>query len=505
MSSHLTVQGLAFEFANGAHLFHNLNFTLNTGVTALVGPNGVGKSSLARLLAGTLEPTVGTIRATGPLTYFPQRLDPPAITVQEFLGADYDWSPAAERLLAEVPREAPCGVLSGGQWMRVRLAAALGDGYLILDEPTNDLDREGRAALLQFLRAHTGGILIISHDREALELCDEVLELSNQGMMKFGGGWRDYVETKERERSGLHRALEVATRERDAAAAERAEKMARQEKRNRHGAAEGARGGMPKILLGARKRRAQVSTGKLDAATLEEAQTKVRDAHEALSRLKLDPVMYAELLGQAIPAQKLVAEARDFNICFEHWLYPQDLNFTWRGPVRIALRGPNGSGKSSLIKALLREPDISTRGQLRPGDLRTLYLDQRCARLDDNKTILENVRETAAVDESEARNGLARFLFVREEVFKKAADLSGGERLRAALACGFLGNQKPELLVLDEPTNNLDLANVEFLENLVREFRGALLVISHDEVFLQNCGITAGLDLTPDAGTGSGE
>ena len=227
--------------------------------------------------------------------------------------------------------------------MRVRLAGSLDDGFLVLDEPTNDLDREGRDAFLAFLRDHSGGLLLISHDRDCLDVCDDVLELSNQGLAKFGGGWAAYVQMKAREREDMHRSLDVARRERDAARVDHAEKNARQNKRNRRGSAAAARGGMPKILLGARKSRAQASTGKVDALSLARANDAIREVHEALNELKIDPVMYADLAGQAIPAQKLVAEAQGFNIRRGRWIYAQDLDFSWRANVRVALQGGNGS------------------------------------------------------------------------------------------------------------------------------------------------------------------
>lgn len=136
----------------------------------------------------------------------------------------------------------------------------------------------------------------------------------------------------------------------------------------------------------------------------------------------------------------------------------------------------------------------STRGEFRRGEL-TLYLDQRCSTLDDSSSLFENVRAVASGTDSEIRNALARFLFAGDAVFQRIATLSGGERLRAALAKGLLSARKPELLLLDEPTNNLDLANIEFLERTVREFRGALIVVSHDERFLANCGVTEELVL----------
>jgi ATPase subunit of ABC transporter with duplicated ATPase domains len=242
---------------------------------------------------------------------------------------------------------------------------------------------------------------------------------------------------------------------------------------------------MPKILLGARKRRAQVTSGKIDAETLAQSQQAVREAHEAYNQLKLDPLMYADLRGEALPAQKLIAEARNFNICFKGWLYPQDLTFTWRGNIRLALKGGNGSGKSTLIKALLGFP-MQSRGELRHGNLKTLYIDQKYELLDESKSIFDNIRENSILSESEIRNKLAPFLFTKDNVFQKVGTLSGGERLRASLAQGLLQNEKPQLLILDEPTNNLDLTNIEFLENLIRVFQGALIVISHDEIFLKN-------------------
>jgi ATPase subunit of ABC transporter with duplicated ATPase domains len=488
MNSVASAIAVSFEFANGHELFQNLNFSLGPHISGLVGPNGVGKTSLARILAGELQPTAGVVRRHSAVTYFQQRLEPPSIEVQEFLGPDLEWSQHTHQLLEGIPLEALCTTLSGGEWMRVRLACRLDDQFLILDEPTNDLDRESRQVLLRFLSEHSAGVLLISHDRECLSLCQEILELSNQGLSKFGGDWSTYLEFKRQERRALDRALEVAKHDRTKAQEERVELRTRQEKRNREGTKAAARGGLPKILLGARKRKAQATTGKVNVETFERVHNAVTFAHEALSDLKTDPVMYASFQGLAIPAQKLVAEAQAYNIHFKNWLYENDLNFRWRGNVRIAIKGANGSGKSTLLKAILGGSFV-TRGELKRTDIKTVFVDQRCDELADSLTVFENVRETSTLSESEIRNGLAKFLFQKETALQMVSELSGGERLRAALAKAFLATDKPELLILDEPTNNLDLANIEFLENLVRQFRGALIAISHDEVFLGNCGI----------------
>jgi ATPase subunit of ABC transporter with duplicated ATPase domains len=488
MGSIVTASGVWFDLPNGRELFHNLSFTVDDGLSALVGPNGVGKTCLARLLVGELSPSRGAIRRHGALTYFPQRQLPPPGTVAEHLAGAYVWSELGDELLDGIDRDARCTALSGGQWMRVRLARALDDELLILDEPTNDLDGDARRALERFLRGRRGGALLISHDREALRLGNVVFELSNRRLARFGGGWDAYVDAREHEREATAAALEVAKRRREAARRERNEQRERQERRNQKGAQAAARGGLPKILLGARKSRAQATTGKLDGAAAERLDDAVRAAHDAYRELKVEPVMYADLVGGALATQKLVAEARDFNVCFTRWLYREDLSFTWRGNVRVAIRGANGAGKSTLLRALVGDR-FTTRGTLRRGELSTLYLDQRLAQLDDDKSVLDNVRAVSTASDSELRNGLARFLFAKEAAFQIVAELSGGERLRAALAQGFLRADRPELLVLDEPTNNLDLANIEFLEGLVRAFRGALVVVSHDEVFLERCDV----------------
>lgn len=494
MKSVMNALGVALEFANGRRLFEDLNFRLDPGITALVGPNGAGKTCLAKLLSGELVPSRGRIQWSQPLSLFPQREEPPPVSVAEYLAQRYGWSMLGERLLKGIDREASCATLSGGQWMRVRLAGFLEEGFVILDEPTNDLDRDGRRSVLQFLREHQGGVLLISHDRECLQLCDQVLELSSRGLARYGGGWRSYIESRDRERENAQAALELAKRERERAASARVEQRERQAKRCREGAKSAARGGMPKILIGARKRRAEVTTGKVEVSTTDKAREAVSAAFEAYQRMKVEPVMYADLAGREIPSQKLVAQGRGFNVKFERWLFPRDLSFCWRGGLRIALKGGNGQGKTTLLRAVLGEP-FQTRGELRLGGLCTLYIDQRCARLDDQKSVLENVMACSQSDQSELRNGLAKLLFRGDAVHQKVGQLSGGERLRAALAQGLLSADKPELLVLDEPTNNLDLPNITFLENLVRGFRGALVVVSHDEEFLRNCEVTGELDL----------
>lgn len=487
MKSTLTLIDISFELPNGTVLFQEISFSLSARVTALVGANGTGKTTLAKIMAGELTPTSGRVLKNSSVSLFAQRESPHPVTLNEYLlDTSEQWSLLKSQLLQNIDGEKLCAQLSGGEWMRVRLAKHLAGGFVILDEPTNDLDREGREIVMKFVRETPHQVLLISHDRELLELSEEIIELSSHGISKFTGNWREFELSKEAEQKRLNRDLEVAKRERDRILTVRKEQVERQEKRERRGTRVARKGGMPRILAGTLKGRAQNTTGKIDVLTSERAREAVKIAYEAYEAVKVDPIMYADLLGGPVHPNKLIAEAINFNVRFKNLLYPKALNFCWRGNIRLALRGPNGSGKSTLIKAILGHA-LPIEGELKTGDLRILYIDQKNESLIEEKSILDNVKETNLRGETEIRNDLAKFLFTHDKVFQKVSTLSGGERLRANLAKGFLANDKPELLILDEPTNNLDLKNILFLENLIREFRGALIIVSHDETFLKNC------------------
>lgn len=488
----IVFKNVSFEWPQGQVVFEDLNLTLQKQRYGLVGPNGVGKTTLSRLICGELEPTSGSIRFDQEnVSYFKQSEERPPRTVADFLN-DVLEAFEAMHLVKDLNLESSCSSLSGGEWTRVRLAKVFANKttFLILDEPTNHLDQEGKKAVQEFLRMFQGGILLISHDRELLEMSEKILELSEQGLTLYGEGWLIYKEERENERQRLQKNLELAKKRRSESVKERQKKLEQQEKRQRQGQKDILKLGLPKILIGARKRRAQVTLGKIDKATVDEVKQAVSEAWEAYQHLKVDPVMYAKFSQVILPESKMILEAENFNFKYfdaEKKLWQQDLNFSLLGGTRTSIKGLNGSGKSTLFQ-LCRGTELRGEkfGHLKLGSAKAAFLDQEYSQICGEDSVLEVVGEKAQLDEPQLRNLLAMFLFKGDQVHKKVSELSGGEGLRAALAQAILSSPPAQVLFLDEPTNNLDIPNIEFVEELLRQYKGALFVISHDEKFLQN-------------------
>ncbi|WP_408095610.1 ATP-binding cassette domain-containing protein [Peredibacter sp. HCB2-198] len=494
---------VGFEWPNGQSVFNDINFSLESKIYGLIGPNGVGKTTLANLLLGDLEPTKGSIaKGTEVVRVFHQKETPPNISIAEYLMETNAFEePLFLSFLKNLSLEQVCSSLSGGEWARVRLVktAASGASFIILDEPTNHMDREGREVIQEFLNFFTGGVLIISHDREVLERVEKIIELSNQGLSLFTGGWGEYSLWRERERNKLGHDLEEAKKRRTASIEERQEKIEKQQKRQAQGRKLGLSGSLPRILAGGRKRRAQETLGDIDKNTMERLNEAVNDAWDAYQKLKIDPVMFANLPQVEIPQGKLIVEARDFNFHFKGQkdLWTNDLSFSFHGPSRIAITGANGSGKSTLLQLFLGKTlSGEKKGSLSFGSVEIGLIDQNYSVLNHEQSVFDNVRAVTQISDKDLRNALAMFLFQGERVSQKVSELSGGEKLRASLAKVLLSEPVAQVLILDEPTNNLDMPNIEFLESLLLEYKGALIVVSHDSVFLENLELTGIIELS---------
>lgn len=497
----IKVSALSFTYPGSEPVLSNLNFSLSCGRVGLVGPNGVGKSTLIQLLAGALNPTLGRVYVSHSVAVLEQQRpllpDEEKQTCAEFLSDLWDSSVVSakvrEALLKSVSLDSQLSTLSGGQWTRVRLLKLLctQPGLLILDEPTNNLDQSGRQFLKQFIQDYQKPLIVISHDRELLDCVDQIWELSSRGLSVYGGRFSFYQEQRAAERS-LHQAkLERARKDRKKQEREYQEKIATQEKRMRTGKKEADRGGMPKIILGMMKRQAQETHGRVHSHEYQRLELAKAEFAHLYEQTKVQGSLGFDLPETSVQEGRLVLQLEEFNLKYAnapHFLWPSSISLMLRGPRRYALAGANGCGKTSLVKALLGRlsTDHERAGSLFLADLPWAYLDQNYEVLDSQRNVLENVMETSRYDLKDTRNQLARFQFNEASARKLICNLSGGEKLRAALAKILLARPAPQFLILDEPTNNLDLDSLQFLEDALKEFSGALLVISHDAVFLKN-------------------
>ncbi|OEJ93549.1 ABC-F family ATP-binding cassette domain-containing protein [Streptomyces thermolilacinus] len=520
----LSCAGLTFAWPDGTPVLDGLNLAVGPGRTGLIGRNGSGKSTLLKLLGGELPPVSGTVRAAGDIGYLPQdaALDT-ALRVDEALGIaatraalhaiesgdvreehftavgdDWDVEERARAMLDQLGLERvgldrTTRELSGGECVLLRLAALLlaRPAVLLLDEPTNNLDLHARRRLYAAVDAWQGVLVVVSHDRELLERVDRVAELRDGEVTWYGGPYSAYEEAVAAEQEAAERMVRAAESDVRRQRREMAEAQVKLAKRKRYGDKQAANKAVPPIVAGALKRAAQVSAGKhraVHAQRLEQARERLDEAVEAV---RDDDAIRVELPYTAVPPGRGVLLLRDLTLRHGARL---DGDFEVRGPERVALVGRNGSGKSTLLRTVA--------GELEPVAGEALvrvphrFLPQRLDVLDDELTVVENVARFAPdATPNRVRARLARFLFRGAKADQRAGTLSGGERFRATLAALLLAEPAPQLLMLDEPTNNLDMASVRSLVQALEAYEGALLVASHDVPFLEAIGITRRLDL----------
>ncbi|MBR8744209.1 ABC-F family ATP-binding cassette domain-containing protein [Nocardiopsis sp. MG754419] len=521
----VTCSDLTFRWPEGTTVFDGLSLSVGRGRTGLVGVNGSGKSTLLQLMAGVLRPARGSVTAHGHLAYLPQNITlDTELTVAHALGiaerraalnaieagdaseANFevigdDWD-VEERALATLGSLGLDGVgldrtverLSGGETVLLRLAALLMErpDVLLLDEPTNNLDLFARRRLYDAVDSwRSGTLIVVSHDLDLLERVDRTAELRKGEVTWYGGGWSDYQEALGAQQEAARRALRAAESDVRKQKKELAETQIKLARRRRTAKKAAVDGGIPKIVQGALKRSAQESAGRLKGLHEDRLQEARDRQEEAADDVRKDAEIKVELPHTAVPNGRDVARLTGLRPRHGR-LVGADLLVN--GPERIALVGRNGAGKTSLLRTLA--------GHLAPieGEARVMvplrFLPQRLDLLNEELSVSENVAEAApGVSQQDIRAQLAKFLFRGARAAQPAGTLSGGERFRASLAMTMLAAPAPQLLMLDEPTNNLDVSSVRQLTGALSAYEGALLVASHDLPFLESLGMTRWLFL----------
>jgi ATPase subunit of ABC transporter with duplicated ATPase domains len=525
MSASVTLSHIAWSTPDGRALFSDLNLRFTAERAGLVGRNGVGKTTLLKLIAGEAQLHSGAISVQGRVAMMRQTVQiDESETIADLFGArdalallaraergdasaadiaEADWTlearitEALARLRLDAAPQAPLTTLSGGQRTRAALAALVfaQPDFLLLDEPTNNLDREGRSAVLELLSSWRAGAIVVSHDRALLEAMDAIVELTSLGATRYGGGWSAYRERK---------ALELTSAEHDLADAEKrladlgrtaqtsAERKAR---KDGVGKRKAAKGDAPRIILGMMKNRAEASGGDLARLAELRREEALAEAEAARARVEVLQPFSVRLAPTGLAAQRAVVNLDHISAGYDP-ARPvlQDISFVLTGPERIAISGPNGSGKTTLLAVIAGElPPFAGLARV---VVPFVMLDQRVSALDSSASIRDNFRRlNPDADENACRAALARFLFRADAALQIVSSLSGGQMLRAGLACVLGGQRPPPLLILDEPTNHLDLDAIEAVEAGLAAFDGALIVVSHDEAFLEAISVTRRVEL----------
>ncbi|GAB3701321.1 ABC-F family ATP-binding cassette domain-containing protein [Nocardiopsis oceani] len=519
-SAAVACSDLSFQWTDGTVVFDGLSLTLGRGRTGLVGTNGAGKSTLLRLLAGRLAPARGSVTVGGSLAYLPQNVTlDTGMRVDHALGiaakraalhaieggdaserhfetVGDDWD-IEERTLATLGSLGLDGIeldrtvdqLSGGETVLLRLAAVLLErpDVLLLDEPTNNLDLYARRRLYDTVETwRSGSLIVVSHDLELLERVDRIAELRTGAVTIFGGGWSDYQDALAVQQEAAERTLRAADADLRRQKRELEETQLKLAKRQRQSRRLDAQGGIPKIVANELKKSAQQSAGKLRGIhedRLDEARERREEAADAVRQ---DAEIKVDLPHTAVPNGRAVLALSGLRPRFGR-LTEGDLLVS--GPERIALVGRNGAGKTSLLRTVTGE-SAPVSGEAKVS-VPLRFLPQRLDVLNEELSVFENVSRLApGVTDQHIRAQLARFLFKGSRAEQVAGTLSGGERFRASLAATMLAAPAPQLLMLDEPTNNLDLSSVRQLTGALEAYEGALLVASHDLPFLEAVGIT---------------
>lgn len=531
-SMSIAIQQITYIHSDKEILFKDLTFTIAKGQKiALIGNNGSGKSTLLQIIAGQLTPSSGTIVRPADAYYIPQHFgqyDGQTLaqalriarkvdalhailageaSVENFNALDNDWN-IEERAQAALcswglydkPLSHPMSQLSGGEKTRAFLAGMElhAPSVVLLDEPTNHLDTPGRNRLYAFIRRTTSTLIIVSHDRTLLNLLTSTYELNHSSITCYGGNYEFYKEQKAIMQQGLQQQLDEKEKALRLARKTAREVAERKEKQNVRGEKASARKGISRMGMDTLKDRAEKSTTKLSDIHAEKAGKLAEEATQLRISLAATAMLKTDFNASSLRQGKTLLRAHDINFGYrpEAPLWDSPLRFQLKSGDRICIEGANGSGKSTLLKLITGEL-LPTAGELTRSDFKYVYLNQEYSIIRNERSILEQAEafNSRNLAEHEVKIILNRYLFPATVWDKSCSKLSGGEKMRLAFCCLMISDNTPDVFLLDEPTNNLDIQSIDIITRTIRSYTGTVLVVSHDSYFKEEIGVTESIKL----------
>nr|WP_294873625.1 ABC-F family ATP-binding cassette domain-containing protein [uncultured Pedobacter sp.] len=521
----IVVKQISYVHSNKECLFRDINFSVSKGQKiALIGANGSGKSTLLEILAGRVAPASGDVASTSKPFYIPQHFGQyDDLTVAQALGIDGkvealhailngdasltnfaqlddDWN-VEERALAalslwniqHIELAQPMKTISGGEKTKVFLSGITIHlpSVILFDEPSNHLDVESGEQLYNLIQTSKATTIVVSHDRTLLNLLDITFELNQSGVEVYGGNYEFFKMQKEERLMALEAQAdqkEKALRQAKQIAREAAE---RKQKENSRGNQKQIKKGVPRIFMNTIKNRSEQSTSKLQEVHSDKVNGILQNLQQLKQQLPEVKEFKMTFENSNLHAGKILIKAEDVNFGYSSGcLWENPLNFQIRSGERIAISGKNGSGKTTLLKLILGKVKPSA-GALTIADFKHLYIDQEYSVLDNELTVFEQVQEfnSQHLPEHRLKTLLHQFIFKIDMWNKPCKQLSGGEKMKLIFCCLVVSNSSPELIILDEPTNNLDVQSLEVITSAIKHYKGTLLVISHDEYFINEIGL----------------
>lgn len=527
----LIVQQVSYRHPNKDYLFDKLSLTVNSREKiALIGNNGSGKSTLLKIIAGKLNPAEGQVTVDAKPYFVPQifgqfnhlsiaealQVDDKIKALKAILGGasnptyfealNDDWTieercktALAHWQLDQFDLSEKMANLSGGQKTKVFLAGILihQPQFVLLDEPSNHLDKASRALLYDFIQSSNATMIIVSHDRKLLNLLTYTCELGASAIKRYGGNYDFYKCQKKIENEALKQDIQSKEKALKKARQKDRETNERQQKLDARGKKKQVQAGMGKSMMNKMKNDAENSSAKLKNVHVEKIEGLSHDLSSLRSHLpEIDKIKFG-LDDSTLHQGKILFALDHLNFAYKKkmlWAEPFNLKIT--SGERIVLSGLNGSGKTTLIKLLLGTLN-PTNGTIHRTTMQSVYIDQDYSLLNPEFTVYQQAEkfDQTAQKEHEIKTRLNRFLFPQNDWDKPIAALSGGERMRLLLCCLTLYSQAPDCIILDEPTNNLDIQNVEILTAALNQYQGTLIVVSHDEAFLEEIGVNRTIPL----------
>jgi len=506
-------------------LFEKLDFSVQQPEkVAIIGNNGSGKSTFLKILCGLCTQDKGSIKRSSIPYYIPQHFGQynncsiaEALEIEKKLSAFYkiqqghtnndllsilneDWNieeRSQEALrqwdLTDLNLDRKMDKLSGGEKTKVFLAGILihMPKIILLDEPTNHLDIHSRNIFYNYVKTTENILVTVSHDRVLLEMLHPVYELKKSQLTMYGGNYSFFKEQKSKELKALKHTLKEKEKSLKAFRKTALDTIERKQRSDSRGTKK-HKGNVPPVLLHQLRNKAQKSSSKLKAVHSEKIESISKDILNIRKELPHIDEMRMNFNNTSIYLGKILVKAESINFKFgSQKLWSAPISFEIKSGDRIIIEGNNGTGKTTLIRLIIGDLSPSE-GGIKRSSFKSVYIDQEYSLIENQLTIYEQAQKynDGALQEHEIKIRLYRYLFDRESWTKSCANLSGGEKMKLALCCLMISASSPDIFVLDEPTNNLDIQNIEILTTAISNYHGTLIVISHDIKFLEDIGIS---------------